>query len=424
MAAAVASGEVAGLLSVLPDLDPDDVKAALMNGAYDVAGDRTATGAGGIDVVAAQAAAQQLSQDRQQWSSRSVVALVQQVRQRLGQRLAARRDRRVGAAAGEPARSGRQGVGELGRREQRLDRRAGVPGPHLGAGPRPGRQLAGPHLGRPHVGRGRLGRSHLGRSHLGVRRLGGAHLGGAHLGGPYLGGAYVGRSHLGRGRLGGTYVGARTWSADDWSARTWAARYVGRSHLGSRRLGHQLSPTALDAPAHNGRVRTRQKPLPVLIGGLLLLGALLVTCLFFLPNQGLLNLGFSAPVGLAGLIALAAFAELAYVRVPHGDITEDLTFFEAIVVMAALVLPPLVVITGALGGLVLAWIFMRRAWVKTVFNVGMFAAATSTMLIVAHAIGGQHHLGRGRPPARARPDGGHGGLRCGQPAGPRQRWCT
>ena len=74
MAAAVASGEVAGLLSVLPDLDPDDVKAALMNGAYDVAGDRTATGAGGIDVVAAQAAAQQLSQDRQQWSSRSVVA--------------------------------------------------------------------------------------------------------------------------------------------------------------------------------------------------------------------------------------------------------------------------------------------------------------------------------------------------------------
>jgi signal transduction histidine kinase len=168
---------------------------------------------------------------------------------------------------------------------------------------------------------------------------------------------------------------------------------VGRSHLGSRRLGHQLSPTALDAPAPHGRVRTRQKPLPVLIGGLLLLGALLVTCLFFLPNQGLLNLGFSAPVGLAGLIALAAFAELAYVRVPHGDITEDLTFFEAIVVMAALVLPPLVVITGALGGLVLAWIFMRRAWVKTVFNVGMFAAATSTMLIVAHAIGGQHHLG-------------------------------
>jgi signal transduction histidine kinase len=131
----------------------------------------------------------------------------------------------------------------------------------------------------------------------------------------------------------------------------------------------------------------------VLIGGLLLLGTLLVTCLFLLPDQGLLDTGgFSTPVGLIGLVALAAFAELAYVRVPHGDITEDLTFFEAIVVMAALVLPPLVVVTGALGGLTIAWIIMRRSWVKNVFNFAMFAAATSAMLIVAHAIGGQHHL--------------------------------
>jgi serine protease AprX len=74
MAAAVASGEVAGLLSVLPDLDPDDVKGALMQGAYDVAGDSTATGAGGVDLVGAQAAAQQMSRDRAQWSSRSVTA--------------------------------------------------------------------------------------------------------------------------------------------------------------------------------------------------------------------------------------------------------------------------------------------------------------------------------------------------------------
>jgi serine protease AprX len=74
MASAVAAGQVAGLLSVLPDLDPDDVKAALTSGANDLPGDVTATGAGGVDLVGAKAAAQRLSQDRQQWSGRNVGA--------------------------------------------------------------------------------------------------------------------------------------------------------------------------------------------------------------------------------------------------------------------------------------------------------------------------------------------------------------
>jgi signal transduction histidine kinase len=152
--------------------------------------------------------------------------------------------------------------------------------------------------------------------------------------------------------------------------------------------------TQLEGPDTGDRIETRMKRLPILIGGLLLLGAGLVGALFTLPQQGLLNSGFtSAPAGLLCLVALAAFAELAYVRVPHGDITEHLTFFEAIVVMAALVLPPIVVITGALGGLTIAWIIMRRAWIKTLFNFGMFTVATSAMLLVAHAIGGRTLVG-------------------------------
>jgi serine protease AprX len=74
MATAVASGDVAGLLSVLPDLDPDDVKAALTQGAYAVPGDVTATGAGGIDLVGAETAAQQMSLDHAQWAGRDVTA--------------------------------------------------------------------------------------------------------------------------------------------------------------------------------------------------------------------------------------------------------------------------------------------------------------------------------------------------------------
>jgi serine protease AprX len=72
MATAIASGDVAGLLSVLPDLDPDDVKDALTHGAYAIPGDATATGAGGIDLVGAKAAAQQMSQDHAQWAGRAV----------------------------------------------------------------------------------------------------------------------------------------------------------------------------------------------------------------------------------------------------------------------------------------------------------------------------------------------------------------
>jgi serine protease AprX len=74
MATAFVSGAVAGLLSALPDLDPEDVKDALTQGAYDVAGDSTATGAGGLDLVGAKAAAQQLTQDHAPWAGRDVAA--------------------------------------------------------------------------------------------------------------------------------------------------------------------------------------------------------------------------------------------------------------------------------------------------------------------------------------------------------------
>jgi signal transduction histidine kinase len=154
-------------------------------------------------------------------------------------------------------------------------------------------------------------------------------------------------------------------------------------------LGQQLTVTTLVDPARPRGIGTRLTRLPALILGLYLLGAVLVAGLFALPDQGLLKTGVSPQVGLVALIALAAFAELAYIRVPHGDITEDLTFFEAVVVVAALVLPPLVVVGGALGGLVVAWVVMRRARIKTLFNIGMFTVGTSTMLLVAHAIAGQ-----------------------------------
>jgi serine protease AprX len=74
MATAIASGDIAGLLSALPDLAPNDVKAAITDGAYAVAGDRTATGAGGLDVAGAALAARQTSQDNSAWAGKDVAA--------------------------------------------------------------------------------------------------------------------------------------------------------------------------------------------------------------------------------------------------------------------------------------------------------------------------------------------------------------
>jgi serine protease AprX len=77
MAAAVTSAAVARLLSVLPDLEPEDVKAALTEGAYTVPGDRTATGAGGLDLPGARDAAARLGQEQASWAGDDVTAAIE-----------------------------------------------------------------------------------------------------------------------------------------------------------------------------------------------------------------------------------------------------------------------------------------------------------------------------------------------------------
>jgi signal transduction histidine kinase len=156
-------------------------------------------------------------------------------------------------------------------------------------------------------------------------------------------------------------------------------------------MGLCLFVTQTDAPSSPSRLRVRLGELPVVVAGLLLLGAVLSGCVLLLPRAGLLDDRLPLPAAVTILVCLAALSEVAHVRVPHGDTAEDLAFFEAIVVVAALVLPPGIAIGGALLGSTTAWVLMRRAPVKTLFNLGMFAAATASMLLVVHTIGGEGH---------------------------------
>jgi signal transduction histidine kinase len=149
--------------------------------------------------------------------------------------------------------------------------------------------------------------------------------------------------------------------------------------------------TQTDPPSSPRRLTARLGELPVVVTGLLLLGAALSGCVLLLPQAGLLDDQVPLPAAITILVCLAALSEVAHVRVPHGDTAEDLAFFEAIVVVAALVLPPGIAIGGALFGSTAAWVLMRRAPVKTLFNLGMFAAATASMLLLAHTIGGEGH---------------------------------
>jgi signal transduction histidine kinase len=149
--------------------------------------------------------------------------------------------------------------------------------------------------------------------------------------------------------------------------------------------------TQADSAHSPHRLLTRLGELPVVVGALLLLGAALAACVLLLPQVSLLDDHVSLPVGIAFVVGLAALSEVAHVRVPHGDTAEDLAFFEAVVVVATLVLPPAVVLGGALLGSAAAWSMMRRGLVKSLFNLGMFAVATASLLLLAHATAGSGH---------------------------------
>ncbi len=96
----------------------------------------------------------------------------------------------------------------------------------------------------------------------------------------------------------------------------------------------------------------------------------------------------AVPTWAAVLLVASCLGELAYVRMRHGASAEDLTFYEAVVVAGVLLLPPWLALVVPLAALVLASAVMRRQPLKTLFNLGTYAASTSAMVAIYSAIGG------------------------------------
>ncbi|MCA2213316.1 ATP-binding protein [Jidongwangia harbinensis] len=124
--------------------------------------------------------------------------------------------------------------------------------------------------------------------------------------------------------------------------------------------------------------------------GVGLLGVLLAGAVVFglAGNRAVLR-GIDLPTAwlLPGLVVLTCLAEIAVVRLRHGDAVEELSLYEAALVVDVLLLPPRDALIAAVAGLVIASAVQRRPLIKAAFNLGTYTAAMAVLILAMHAIG-------------------------------------
>jgi PAS domain S-box-containing protein len=91
---------------------------------------------------------------------------------------------------------------------------------------------------------------------------------------------------------------------------------------------------------------------------------------------------------LAALLVLTAASEIAGLRLPHRGALEMLNLYEGMVVANIALLPAGQAIAVSLAGLLVAQVAQRRAPVKAVFNLGMYATALVPAVGLYHLVAG------------------------------------
>ncbi|GIM63936.1 hypothetical protein Aau02nite_07250 [Amorphoplanes auranticolor] len=111
---------------------------------------------------------------------------------------------------------------------------------------------------------------------------------------------------------------------------------------------------------------------------------------FGLAGHGSVLHGLGVPTAalLPGLTVLSCLAEMTVVRLRHGEAVEELSLYEAALIIDVLLLPPRDALIAAAAGLVLASALQRRPVVKAVFNLGTYTAATAVLILIVHLLGG------------------------------------
>ena len=94
------------------------------------------------------------------------------------------------------------------------------------------------------------------------------------------------------------------------------------------------------------------------------------------------------PTLLALLLALTVAGDLVAVRLRHGEQTEELTLFEAALVIDVLLLPTWSALLLPVAASVVSSAIRRRALLKTVFNASNLALSTAVLVGIVHLLGG------------------------------------
>ena len=108
------------------------------------------------------------------------------------------------------------------------------------------------------------------------------------------------------------------------------------------------------------------------------------------PHADLLG-GVPPLLLVAGLLLLTVAGDLLYVPVRRGEETEELTLYEAAVVVAVLLLPARDALWVPIAAIGLTSLMLRRDLVKSVFNLANQAAATAVLVVVVHELSGPGH---------------------------------
>ncbi|SDZ17133.1 PAS domain S-box-containing protein [Micromonospora pattaloongensis] len=145
------------------------------------------------------------------------------------------------------------------------------------------------------------------------------------------------------------------------------------------------------SPAAGAALSWLRDPLNRLIGAVCLLGAVLATAvvLWFPEPHGVLR---SHHIDgwwlLPALIVLTGVAEMTVVKLRHGEAEEELSLYEAAIIIDVLLLPASHALAAAALGLVIASALRRRPLLKSVFNLGTYTAAVSVLVAVVHVVAG------------------------------------
>ncbi|HEX8002480.1 MAG TPA: ATP-binding protein [Mycobacteriales bacterium] len=142
-------------------------------------------------------------------------------------------------------------------------------------------------------------------------------------------------------------------------------------------------PVALPPAARRATVLGMPRALAFVVAGVDLLGAGALALV-----AGVFGGGSSSWTLALALLGLTAVGELTAVRLRHGESTEELTLFEAAVVVDALLLGPAWAVVVAVLGLAVASAVRRRPAVKAAFNLGTYALSTAVLVGAFRLVGG------------------------------------